>query len=145
MTRTGFGLPARRDWTAAARPAWVTASVFGLVVMAVWTLVIKYVAPVLWAAAERSAGRDAAAPIMWDFWWVAHLALAGLLWTGHRLARPVGYAVAIVEILIVAAKFALFLRAPEWTFWTLLWFTNKVYVLGFFLLFLAALVRRRPA
>jgi hypothetical protein len=145
MTRTGVGLPLRRDWTAATRPGWATASVFGLVVMASWTLIIKYLAPVLYAAAERSAGRDLSAPILWDFWWVAHLALAWLLWTGHRLARPAGYAVAIVEILIVAVKFLLFLRAPEWTFWKLLWFTNKVYVLGFFVVFLAALLRRRPA
>jgi hypothetical protein len=145
MTRTGIGLPLRRDWTAASRPAWVTASVFGLVVMATWTLAIKYVAPILWAAAERSAGREAVAPIMWDFWWVAHLALAWLLWTGHRLARMTGYAVAIVEIAIVAMKFVLFLRAPDWSFWKLLWFTNKIYVLGFFVVFLVALLRRRPS
>ena len=145
MTRTGFGLALRRDWTPATRPGWVTASVFGLVVMATWTLSIKYVAPILWAAAERSAGHPVAAPIMWDFWWVAHLALAWLLWTGHRFARVAGYAVAVVEILIVARKFALFLRAPDWTFWKLLWFTNKVYVLGFFVVFLAALLRRRPS
>lgn len=145
MTRTGVGLPVRRDWTASTRPGWVTASVFGLVVMATWTLAIKYVAPILWAAAERSAGRDAVAPIMWDFWWVAHLALAWLLWTGHRLARAAGCAVAIVEIAIVAVKFVLFLRAPDWSFWKLLWFTNKVYVLGFFVVFLAALLRRRTS
>ena len=145
MTRTGVGLPLRRDWTVSTRPAWVTASVFGLVVMATWTLAIKYVAPILWAAAERSAGRDAVAPIMWDFWWVAHLALAWLFWTGHRFARMTGYVVAIVEIAIVAVKFVLFLRAPDWSFWKLLWFTNKIYVLGFFVVFLAALLRRRPA
>jgi len=123
----------------------VTASVFGLVVMATWTLVIKYLAPLLYAAAERSAGRVVAAPILWDFWWVAHLALAWLLWNGHRLARPAGYAIAAVEIAIVLVKFVLFLRAPEWTFWRLLWFTNKIYVLGFFVVFLVALLRWRSA
>ena len=145
MTRTGSGLPTRQDWTAATRPAWVTASVFGLVVMATWTLVIKYLAPLLDHVARNLPGASDPAPIMWDFWWVAHLALAWLLWTGHRLARPAGYAIAIVEIVIVVAKFAIFLRAPEWTFWKLLWFTNKVYVLGFFVVFLAALLRRRAA
>lgn len=144
MTRTGIGLPVHGDWTKATRPGWVTASVFGLVVMATWTLVIKYLAPILSTVAERAAGRDVPAPILWDFWWVAHLALAWLLWTGHRLARPTGLAIALVEIGIVCVKFALFLRAPEWTFWRLLWFTNKVYVLGFFVIFLAALARRRP-
>jgi hypothetical protein len=145
MTRTGLGLPIRGDWTRATRPGWVTASVFGLVVMATWTLVIKYLAPLLYAAAERSAGHDIAAPILWDFWWVAHLALAWLLWNGHRLSRPAGYAIASVEIAIVVVKFVLFLRAPEWSFWRLLWFTNKIYVLGFFVVFLIALLRRRPA
>lgn len=33
----------------------MTASVFGLTVMAVWTLVIKFLAPLLWAVAERAA------------------------------------------------------------------------------------------
>ena len=145
MTRTGFGLPVRADWTRATRPGWVTASVFGLVVMATWTLVIKYAAPLLWAASERAAGRAAVAPILWDFWWVAHLALAWLLWNGHRLARTAGYAIASIELAIVVVKFVLFLRAPEWTFWRLLWFTNKIYVLGFFAFVLAALLRRRTA
>ena len=31
------------------RPVWITASVLGLVVMATWTIVIKYLAPCLWA------------------------------------------------------------------------------------------------
>jgi len=137
MTRTG--------WTRATRPGWVTASVFGLVVMATWTLVIKYLAPLLYAATERSAGRVVAAPILWDFWWVAHLALAWLLWNGHRLARAAGSAIAAVEIAIVVVKFVIFLRAPEWTFWRLLWFTNKIYVLGFFIVFLVALLRWRSA
>jgi len=145
MTRTGLGLPVRGDWTRATRPGWVTASVFGLIVMATWTLVIKYLAPLLYAASEHAAGHDVPAPILWDFWWVAHLLLAWLLWTGHRLARPAGYAIAVAEIGIVCVKFVVFLRAPEWTFWRLLWFTNKIYVLGFFAVFLAALMRRRSA
>jgi hypothetical protein len=125
------------------RPAWVTASVLGLIVMATWTLVIKYLAPCLWAASERAAGRaDATAPVMWDFWWVAHLTLAWLLWRGHPLARPAGFVIAPVEIAIVSVKLALFARNPDTSFWKLLWLTNKIYVLGFFVVFLAVLWRR---
>lgn len=120
----------------------ITASVFGLVGMAVWTLVIKFLAPLLWAVAERAAGRAAVAPVMWDFWWVAHLALAWLLWRRHRLAWVFGVVVAVVESAIVAAKFYAYLQAPDLSFWRLLWFTNKVYVLGFFLVFLPLLLRR---
>jgi hypothetical protein len=132
--------------TSAARAAdrFITASVFGLTVMAVWTLVIKFLAPLLWAVAERAGGREAVAPVMWDFWWVAHLALALLLWRRHRWAWSFGIGVAVVEIAIVAAKFFVYLRglqAPDLSFWRLLWFTNKVYVLGFFLVFLPLLLR----
>jgi hypothetical protein len=49
-------------------------------------------------------------------------------------------------------KLALFLRAPEPTFWKLLWLTNKLYVLVFFAGLLAILLgapgrslRRAPA
>jgi hypothetical protein len=134
---------ARRSWD---QPAWIAFSVFGLVVMATWTLVIKFLAPLLFAAAERLAGRpEAAAPIMWDFWWVAHLALARMLWARHPLAWVAGALVAIVEIVIVAVKLALYLKAPGLSFWDLLWFTNKIYVLVFFVIFLGLLMTRgRP-
>ena len=134
---TGDGLPA-------APPRRVTCAVFGLVVMVTWTLVIKYLAPILYVVSERAAGRSpAGVPIMWDFWWVAHLLLAWLLWRRHRLAWAFGVAVSGLEIVIVTLKFVLFLRAPELSFWRLLWFTNKVYVLAFFVVLLVVLPRRR--
>ncbi len=122
---------------------WITFSVFALVVMATWTLVIKYAAPLLFFAAERAAGRPVAGPpVMWDFWWVAHLLLAALLWRRDRRAWVVGMAIAAVEVVIVAVKFAAYLQQPDLSFWRLLWFTNKVYVLAFFLFLLALLARR---
>jgi len=128
------------------RPVWVTVSVLGLVVMATWTIVIKYLAPCLWAISERAAGRpDAGAPVMWDFWWAAHLMLAWLLWRAHPLARPAGLLIAFVEIAIVAVKLALYSRRPDLSFWKLLWLTNKIYVLGFFSVFLVVLWRRGRA
>ena len=120
----------------------MTLAVFGLVVMVTWTLVIKYLAPAHYLVAERAAGRPIeSAPYMWDFWWVAHLALAWLLWRRHPLARISGLGVAAVEIAIVAVKLAVFLGRPDLSFWRLLWFTNKLYVLAFFLFLLVALLR----
>ena len=125
-----------------AGEGWVTVAVFGLVVMATWTLVIKYLAPALYLVAERAAGRPIEqAPYMWDFWWVAHLVLAGLLWRRHPIARFAGLGVAGVEIAIVVVKLAAYLGHPELSFWRLLWFTNKLYVLAFFLFLLVVLLR----
>jgi hypothetical protein len=125
---------------AAPRPRWVTATVFGLVVMISWTLVVKYLAPLLHAASRALAGEDEPSRVMWDFWPVAHAAFAVLLWRGGRRAWEAGVTLAAVESAVVVAKFATFLRAPEWSFWKLLWFTNKVYVLAFFLCLLAVLL-----
>jgi hypothetical protein len=127
-------------------PAWITFSVFGLVVMATWSVVIKFLAPVLYVVAERAAGRAVeGVPIMWDFWWVAHLALAWLLWSRHPFSWVASAAVAAVEIVIVAVKLVGYARAPDMSFWHLLWFTNKIYVLAFFVTFLILLMTRgRP-
>ncbi len=123
---------------------WITFSVFGLVVMATWTLVIKFLAPVLYSVAESAAGRaPSGVPVMWDFWWAAHLALAWMLWTRHPSARVAGLCVAAVEILIVTVKLAAYLGHPDTSFWRLLWFTNKVYVLAFFVFLLVLLLRRQ--
>jgi len=125
-----------------AGDGWVTVAVFGLVVMATWTLVIKFLAPALYAVAERAAGRPIdRAPYMWDFWWVAHLVLAWLLWRRHPLARYAGLGVAAAEIAIVAVKLALYVGHPDLSFWRLLWFTNKLYVLAYFLFLLVFLLR----
>ena len=122
----------------------VTSAVIGLVVMATWTLVIKYLAPLLYVVSERAAGRDpGAVPVMWDFWWVAHLVLAWLLWRRHPRAWAAGVAIAAAEIAIVTVKLVAYLRHPDLSFWRLLWFTNKVYVLAFFVALLFVLLRRK--
>jgi hypothetical protein len=128
------------------RPRWLVAAVFGLVVMMTWTVVVKYVVPLAWLAAERAAGRQpAAAPVMWDLWPLAHLALAVLLWRRHRHAWAAGVAVAAVESVIVVAKLGAYLRAPARDLWSLLWASNKVFVLLYFLWLLAVLLRRGRA
>ncbi len=127
----------------AERPRWLVAAVFGLVVMMTWTVVVKYVVPLAWLASERAAGRHpAAAPVMWDLWPLAHLALAILLWRRHRLAWWAGVAVAAVESLIVVAKLGAYLLAPARDLWSLLWASNKLFVLLYFVWLLAVLLRR---
>ena len=132
---------------ASVRPAWVVGAVFGLAAMIVWTAVVKYLVPLLWSASAAWDGRPPgeASQVMWDFWPLTHFALALLLWRGARFAFEAALALALAEIAVVSAKFALFLRAPAWSFWKLLWFTNKVYVLLYFVVLVAllALYRRR--
>ncbi len=112
------------------------AAILGLVVMMTWTVVIKYLVPLVWAASERASGRAVAAPILWDFWPLAHLALVILLARGHRWAWGYGLAVGLVETTIVVSKLTAFALAPQREFMKLLWFTNKLYVLAFFVVFL---------
>jgi hypothetical protein len=129
-----------------ARPRWLVAAVCGLVVMVTWTLVVKYLAPLAWFVAERAAGRaPEAVPVMWDFWPLAHLALAALLWRRHPWALRVGIAVGAAEWLIVVLKLAVYLAEPARDFWSLLWASNKLYVLAYFTWLLALLLRRGRA
>ena len=123
------------------RPRWVTATVFGLVVMITWTLVVKYLVPLVWTLSGALAGAAAEpARVMWDFWPLTHLVLAVLLWRGQRFAWSSGVALAAAESAVVLLKLARYLAAPEWSFWKLLWFTNKIYVLAFFLCLLTVLL-----
>jgi hypothetical protein len=138
--------------TPGPRPRWIVATVFALVVMITWTLVAKYLAPLLFDLALALQGDDggsggsggggalAGAGVMWDLWPLAHIALAVGLWRRHRLVWIYGVSLALAESAVVLTKFYFFLRAPEWTFWKLLWFTNKVYVLLFFLCLLYVLL-----
>ena len=120
---------------------WAVFSVLGLVVLATWTVVIKFLVPVLWATAAWFEGSPGVrAPIMWDFWWVMHLGLAWMIGTRSRWTVPSGLTIAAAEVAIVVVKLALFLRAPEFSFWRLLWLTNKLFVLALFVVILVLLV-----
>ncbi len=111
-----------------------------LILLAAWTLTIKFVFPMVFAAFE---GTPLATYVYWDFWWVVHLWLAWALLRWPPYAPLLGIGVAIVEILIVVTKLVLFLAAPEWTIWTTNWFINKLFVLGCFLMMLPWLALRR--
>jgi len=111
------------------------------IVLAAWSVVIKYVFSVAWALAE---GAPIATYIYWDAWPVAHLWLAWALITRTGYAAWLAIGMAAVEIAIVVTKFALFLPAPEWTIWSTNWFINKVFVLALFTALLPwAVIKRR--
>lgn len=109
-----------------------------LFVLAAWTLVIKFIFPMAYALNE---GAPLLQYVMWDLWWVAHIALGWSLlnWRPHTYAFAM--VVSIVEIVIVVTKFWFFLSAPQWTIWTMNWFINKVFVLACFTLMLLHFLR----
>jgi len=123
-----------------------------LCMLATWTLVIKFLNPILmtWAEVERT-GEGSGPYILWDFWWVPHLLLALWLWKRLTMVWEFGMVVSVVEILIILKKFYVFLQAPLAprygappvfdTFLAFHWFLNKVMVLFFFILLLSQLLR----
>lgn len=111
-----------------------------LILLAAWTVTIKFLFPVAFALAE---GAPLASYIYWDFWWVVHLWLAWALLRRPPYTIALALGVAVVEIAIIVTKFAFFLAAPEWTIWTTNWFINKLFVLACFCLMLPWLALRR--
>jgi hypothetical protein len=105
-----------------------------LIVLAAWTVTIKFLFPIAYALRH---GVPVGTYIYWDFWWVAHLWLAWALLRWQPYTYALAVCVSGVEIAIIVAKFALFLAAPKWTIWTANWFINKLFVLACFCLMLA--------
>jgi hypothetical protein len=113
-----------------------------LILLAAWTVTIKFLFPVAFALFE---GAPLTTHIYWDFWWVVHLWLAWALLRWPPYTRLLALAVSIAEIAIIVTKFAFLLAAPEWTIWTTNWFINKLFVLACFLLLLPYMaLQRRP-
>lgn len=113
-----------------------------LIILAVWTLVIKFVFPIAFDAAY---GHPIGTHIYWDFWWVAHLWLAWAFLSRPRYTYLLALGISVVEIAIIVVKFYLFFQAPDWTIWQTNWFINKVFVLACFVLILIYLVTKRPS
>jgi len=113
-----------------------------LVLLALWTLVIKFVFPI---AYDKAYGHTLGTHIMWDFWWVAHLILAWYLTHWRDFTYRLAMIICVVEILIIVVKFYLFLNSPDWTIWSTNWFINKVFVLGCFIALLATLLHARDS
>lgn len=110
-----------------------------LFILAAWTLVIKYLFPIAYAAAE---GLPLATYVYLDLWPVVHVWLGWSLLRWQRYTFEFAIGVSVVEIFIIVTKFVLFLSAPQWTIWRTNWFINKVFVLACFVLLLAWLLAR---
>lgn len=113
-----------------------------LIVLAAWTLVIKFVFPI---AYDSAYGHPVGTHIYWDFWWVVHLWLAWALLNRSWYTYPLALSVSVVEIVIIVTKFYFFFQAPEWSIWQTNWFINKVFVISCFITLLGYLVIRRPS
>ena len=108
-----------------------------LVMLAAWTLVVKFLFPISYAMFEKVSWSTY---VMWDFWWVAHLWLSWAFLVQWRYLYPFAYIISVLEILIISFKFYVFLGNPDWTIWTANWFINKIFVLSCFLLIFGYLV-----
>ncbi len=104
-----------------------------LILLACWTLVIKFIFPLIF---DFAYGHRAGEHIMWDFWWVIHLWLAWALLKWPRYTPSLAVAVSVVEIIIIVVKFWFFLSAPQWDLWRTNWFINKVFVIACFIIML---------
>ena len=111
-----------------------------LILLAAWTVTIKFLFPVAFALAEGAPLRSY---IYWDFWWVIHLWLAWTLLRRPPYTTALALGVAAIEIAIIVTKLVFFLSAPEWTIWTTNWFVNKLFVLACFCLMLSWLALRQ--
>jgi hypothetical protein len=115
-----------------------------LFLIAVYTVVIKFITPVATVIAEHgTSGVWRQPPIMLDFWWIVHIWLGLWFWFRHPLAWQLGFCVSVVEIIIVIAKFTAFIPSPEFTLWRINWFINKCFVLALFVLLLMHLLQPR--
>ena len=131
MMRTGLPLQTQ-----------LRAFAMALFLIATYTLVIKFINPLTYMVAFRmESGYWRPPPIMWDFWWVAHIWLGCWLWNRHRAAWLFGMAISVVEIGIIVTKFVRFLQEPKIDFWGISWLINKCCVLALFILLLAELLR----
>lgn len=111
-----------------------------LILLACWTLVIKFLFPLVFDAAYN---HETGTHVYWDFWWVIHLWLAWALYARPAYLWWFAVIVSLVEIAIICVKFFLFFQQPEWTLWQTNWFINKVFVLSCFFVLLAYCLLKR--
>ncbi len=104
-----------------------------LIVLAAWTLVIKFIFPIIYDAAY---GNPIGTHIYWDFWWVIHLWLAYALLRWQVYSYWLAIGVSVIEIAIITVKFVIFFQGPDWTLWQTNWFINKLFVLACFVVML---------
>lgn len=119
----------RSDTNACRLRHWVLFLAHALCVLAAWTVFIKYLFPLGFAAAQ---GEPLTRYIYWDLWPLAHLWLAWALIERPAYTRRLAVAIAGTEIVIIVTLLSGFLSEPQWTIWRTNWFINKIFVLTLF-------------
>lgn len=126
---------------APAATGWIAFLAHFLFVLAAWTITIKYLFPIAFAAAH---GEALMSYVYWDLWPVAHLWLGWALLRRPWYTRALAVTMAVIEIAIIVTVFAVFFADPEWTIWRTNWFINKLFVLTCFVLVLGTFTFIRP-
>lgn len=102
-----------------------------LALLAIYSLLIKMVVPILWSLTQRSPLFE---HTFLDGWWVAYLAIGMMMMRG--VARSWLWVAAVLvlvgELIVIPWKLTLFLLAPKLDFWHLNWFINKSILLSYF-------------
>jgi hypothetical protein len=101
-----------------------------LFILAAWTLTIKFFFPMAYAFWQ---GEPLLTHVYWDFWWVIHIWLGWALINWRSYTFYLAVSVSAVEIVIVPAKFVIFLSSQQWSIWMTNWFINKLFVLACFI------------
>lgn len=131
--------------TSSAPGGWITFLAHFLIILSAWTLVIKYIFPITYAATH---GLPLTTHVFWDLWPVAHVWLAWVLLRPQPYTAWLAIIMSAIEIVIIVTLFYRFLSSSEteWTIWRTNWFINKVFVLSCFILILGtfAFFRKKP-
>ena len=117
----------------------IKALTYPLFFLALYTLIVKFLNPIVFFIAEGPVRGLAEVPIMWDFWWAIHIFLGICLLRREKFAWGLALAVSVAEIAIILFKFWKFWQAPTIDFWTLSWYVNKCFVLSYFICLFAML------
>lgn len=118
---------------------WIMFLAHLLLILAAWTLFIKYLFPITFALASGEAWTTY---IYWDLWPLAHIWLGWTLLARPPYTRRLAIAMSVVEIIIIVTLFTRFLADPDWSIWRTNWFVNKVFVLACFVLVLGTALAR---
>ena len=111
-----------------------------LIFIAAWTILIKFIFPVLYAL---NYGENITKYIMWDFWWIAHLWLAYSFLNISRNTYFIGLIICIFELIIIVYKLYIFFIFPQWTIWETNWMINKIFVLILFIFITKILISNK--
>ncbi len=107
---------------------------------AAYTLLIKYILPISWAALRHEPLTTYI--FFWDLWWLFHLIVGFHLIRRKKKTWFFAVFLAIAEILIISTKFFFYFHQPNLDFWHVNWFVNKTALLIYFIVLFIWLCRK---